>query len=513
MPRHPLVCSVLLGFALLTLAGGLPNTSRAQTAPHDAVATQPTGESLYEEGTKLLTRGRNFERAITVLSQAVKQESENSDYVLALGCAYASRASVLSRAIEASRTYAADTEHYKAAKSKWTAAQKDPKNPAYGYAKPEPPAPPRTQDDNRLFKIAIFEAETQVRKLSLDAWQTVDKAVVLREKDTPERRAEARNTQGWCRILLYLDARYTVKASWPPEQTAKNSGDGAQKTPAELAQMREAIAKTLFTPLQEAADLQPNNVSYLRSLGDAYVTMGTHEHSKNPIYRTKGTNILTKALEKSPDDALLRLRISGLRGLRSLLGGNTSGPQLAVDVMKQVVQSDKNNAYLWYSLFAVAGDAHDYDTAMDALQKAGGASSFRMARYSVAAPKTLAWAFAAVSIDPHWQLVQALHFVNGHIYADKSSLTADAPKFEHGVLVMAHRFKTAMASAELTPEERVKIEKNLFWAAYYTTYDTHPLKDRFPQTPEDKQLYAEAQNYIAKNDADLSAEKAMGLRP
>ena len=510
-----------IGLVLLGLAAGitaLPAFAQTTFAPavktnSQIVSPTPqTAADFYGEGTRLLTRGKFFAQAVSDLEQAVKKEPENSGYVLALGAAYTSRAAVLARAVLATKKYEADTVRYKAGKAKWLAAQKDPKSPAYGYPKLEPIAPPRTQDDNRLFKMEIADAEAKVRQLSLQAWQAADKAVALRQEDTAERRAEARNTQGWCRILLYVDVRYTVKESWPPDMKTRSEDSGGVQKAVSPAETRETIAKMIFTPLQDAADLQPDNVFYLRSLGDAYVTMGTHEHSKNPAFRTKGTDILDKALEKSPDDALLRLRIGSLRGLRSLLGGNTSGPQSVVDVMKQVVQNDKNNAFMWYSLFAAAGDAQDYDTAMDALGKASSCSSFRTARYHVTTPKTLTWAFPPLAINLRWQLVQALHFVDGRIFAEKDHPTTDAASFEHEILVMVHRQKTALSSIDLMPEERVLLEKNLLWASTYVAAGARLLKDAFPQSAEDKQFFAEAQDYLAGLDAKSDAEQAIGMR-
>ena len=384
--------------------------------------------------------------------------------------------------------------------------KKDPKSPAYGYPKPEPIAPPRTEDDNRLFKMGIPDAEAQVKALSLLAWQTLDKGVALRETDEPSRRAEALHVQGWSRIVLYLDAQYAVKESWPPSQT---DADGVQKNilPADAKKNRDAL---LFGPLETAAELQPNNASYLRSLGDAYAFMGGNPHSMNPLWRKKGADILTRVLTKTPDDGLLALRINQLRGMHLPSSGPSgpNGPVSLVAMVKKAVESDKSNAFLWYSLFAAAGEEHDYRTAMMALKSAETAPNFRMVRYVSSVPRTLQWAFPPLPISSRRLALGGMKYVQSVAFADKDNPTPDAPLFRHGILVMAHRFKAAWEKADVPAYEKELLEVNTFVSASWAV-GIAKLMANVSQIGADKQLLAEAQKYMTKNDAGYAAEEAM----
>ena len=507
MPHRFLFSAVIIAFFA---AVALPSPVLAQmpAAPQAGSPIPQTAADFYTEGTNLLTRGKYFAQAVADLEQAVKSEPTNSDYILALGAAYTSRAAVLARAILAAKKYEADTVRYKAGKTKWIAAQKNPRSPAYGYPKPEPIAPPRTTDDNRLFKMEISDAEAQVKTLSLQAWQTLDTGVALRENDEVSRRAEALNLLGWCRILLYLDAQYAVKESWPPSQTGAN---GIQKN-VSLADAKKNKYALLFGPLEEAAAFEPSNPVYLRSLGDAYAFMGGNPHSMNPLWRTKGADILTQVLEKTPRDGLLALRINQLRGMHLISSGPNRGPVSLVTIVKNAVDSDPSNAFLWYCLFAAAGEEHDYQTAMMALKSAETAPDFRMVRYASAVPKTLRWAFPPLPISGRRLALGGVKHIASLVFADKNNPTSDAPLFLHGILVMAHRFKAAWEKAKQAKQpddEKELLEVNTFVSAGWAV-GLAKSQASVPQSETDKQLFTEAQNYLTKNDADYAAEDAMG---
>lgn len=57
-----------------------------------ASAAPAAGASDYAQATRLLTAGKEFNEAITLLQSAVRAQPKNPDYHLALGCAYADQA-------------------------------------------------------------------------------------------------------------------------------------------------------------------------------------------------------------------------------------------------------------------------------------------------------------------------------------------------------------------------------------------------------------------------------------
>ena len=449
-------------------------------------------ERLYAEGTRLLTKGKNFERAILVLREAVQREPKNSDYVLALGCAFASRAYSLSRAFDSFQKYPALLKRDKKAMQIWLAGQQDEKSPVYQAEKPKMTPVPRTDDDGRVFKADAETAQARIKALSVAAWQKLDERVLLRDSDTPERRTDALNLLGWCRILLWLEPRGLVAGAWPEKQSTS--------------------AVSVIKPLEEAAALVPKEKRYLRSSGDAYIAIGSSQRGTSPVLRNKGVDILQTVLAETPNDVMLRLFIGVIGGNRFLRPGVT-GSTSTVDLMRQVAQSDPSNAYLWYGLFGAAGNAHQYDEAFAALESGNAAPNFTTPQYIYSAHPWTAWAFPPpVPVDPKWQIFKALKYVSTVVFADKNNPTPDTIRYERAVLRVAHHHNKAFGDPNTEEDERKILEGQRYWSSSYAVGMATRIKDKFPETEEDRRLLVEAQNTIKKNDAALAAEDAMDVR-
>ena len=168
-----------------------------------AASGRPTPPStpapeLYQIAVKNLNDGHWFESAIGDLTEAVRQEPQNSDYHLALGCAEVDRAGSLAYAAFMTDQLLNDQAQYVKDYDAWLADQKDPK--AEGYGSPAPVPPPfglhfQTKDDLTHLKLTGRQALARVVELGTAAQAEWAQAVKLAK--TPQERAQAENVQGW----------------------------------------------------------------------------------------------------------------------------------------------------------------------------------------------------------------------------------------------------------------------------------------------------------------------------
>ena len=139
-----------------------------------ASAQSSAGTSDYTRAVRLLTAGKDFNQAITLLQAAVRAEPKNADYHLALGCAYADRA--------ASIAYAADWQYHMS-----DMMSKPAKPPSWFHA--------YTKDDRKPLELTDAQAKTKVNDLSSSARKEWQQAMRLCE--TNRERAYAEYVEGW----------------------------------------------------------------------------------------------------------------------------------------------------------------------------------------------------------------------------------------------------------------------------------------------------------------------------
>lgn len=451
--------------------------ARAQTTAPLA-DNEKTPRQLFDTGERLLIQGRNFERAITVLREAVRREPKNSDYVLALGCAYASRAATLSRALVAARHFDIYTKRHANAVKIWQAGQGDEKSAVFGIERPKPErAPPRTRDDNRIFKTdakTLERTEPRIKALCAAACARWDEGVALVETEPVETQAAAMSARAWGRLLLWMGPREAVPGSWPEKKVP---------TFVEILQVLEKIAA-----------LAPDDVRYLRAAGDAYGFLGFHKGFANPPARNKSVQILTKVLDKTPDDAFLRLYISLQGQSHAFINAegslaHTTVPVTMVDVIKEAVKTDPTNAQMHYTLFAAAGAAKQYDVALAALEAGNAAPRLTALRYPIQGHRWTRWAFPPVLMNPKQNLWQA--FKNLHNFAknETDDPTAAMIRYKRAVLRMARQYTTMFRDPNIADaDERTFYEFSRWLSSGYGGGVPPALQGYFPQTDEDQQL-------------------------
>ena len=189
----------LVAFAPLAL----PVAAWGQGAEADAA-------TLYLQGVALLHHGHWFEKSAVLLARAAAREPTNSDYVLALGCAYASRLAALARAASFTRYFAQEQETYPERVRQWQAnrawvqahhpeavlpVDRDASRPVKRSAPIFP-----TKDDNRPYHLTPVQLTARVGELAAQAQAAWAKGVALSQ--TPAQKAHAYYLRGWGRRVL-----------------------------------------------------------------------------------------------------------------------------------------------------------------------------------------------------------------------------------------------------------------------------------------------------------------------
>ena len=109
MKRLRLIVSALAA-PLLLLPAALPAQSPAAPKSAPPVSANEDAIFRYNSAVGLLKKGRDFERAVTLLRGLSDTETQNRSYHLALGCAYICRAAVISDAARRGFMYLADDQ-------------------------------------------------------------------------------------------------------------------------------------------------------------------------------------------------------------------------------------------------------------------------------------------------------------------------------------------------------------------------------------------------------------------
>jgi len=295
--------------ALFAVAPVLLFSVRAARAAQDRPAAEPAAPLILSSGLTItpglsateyydlavakLRRGRNFERAILELREAVKQEPDNRAYQIAFGCALASRAAALGNAASHLSEFAMDQAKFKMRLGVWETVQKDRSSPL--YRKPLPPVL-RTKDDNKQFTLTADEATKQFAPLALAAVAAWDRAASLAKTDAE--RAEAQWYRGWGLFLL--------------------RGFGK---PVGVDKIKDFPAFSDVAKAFEAAtEAAPNDARYWQSLGDSFLDYDCDPKTTVPNVPNKKEHL-------------------------------QSGLKAGLDAYQRAVRLDKRNTLLWYRLY------------------------------------------------------------------------------------------------------------------------------------------------------------------
>lgn len=324
-----------------------------ETADVPAAALQGTPEQLSRWATDHLIAGLWFDRAIAQLQAALKQDPNNSQYHLALGCAEADRAASLSYATSWRGAMDMMQSIYPMEEQMWEQGQKDPKNFEYGQPKPQPPPKYKvwTKDDYR--ELTLTQAQVSARVDGLAKAAKAEWAQALALCQTPDQKALAEYTQGWG--LRLLDKAQT-ETSTPGLAGGMADMFGGQKD--------DDAIKALTAATQDS----PDTALYWQSLGDALYQnpalanlMGMFTQTAAPPAPKTGEMTALDAYQQSlkiqSGNPMLWYRVA-------LLVADKDPGQALAD-LKLAASGDPDNAYLAYQAAALEFKKSKFTGAFD----------------------------------------------------------------------------------------------------------------------------------------------------
>jgi tetratricopeptide (TPR) repeat protein len=296
------------------------------------------GESAaqcYHDATEHLRKGMWFERAAIQLKEAVRQDTKNPDYHLALGCAYADRAASLGYASGFAAMHEDAVAQYPKDLADWEKAQQDPKNDQYHSAKPLPPPAftAYTKDDLEIFTLTTPEVVARVSELAKQA-QAEWKLGISLEKDD-KGRANAEYIQGWG-----LDILTTYKVVGGGMLETSDAQDAVPGMPSQDDVVKAFEAVTKDDPMQAI---------YWQSLGDILgppqantesADDSSGDQSDNATNSTRSMEAYRHALSLDPKNALLWWYIAQFEV--------RTDPAKAYDDLNHEITADPTNAYPFY---------------------------------------------------------------------------------------------------------------------------------------------------------------------
>ncbi len=294
---------------------------------------------LYRYATGLLKKGRTFQTAIDVLSEAIKREPGNVDYRLALGCAFADRFAAVARARRQALSLERDRSNYDFQRKEWEKAQSQPGHLAHGGPPPQSPPDPTTPDDDAPFTLSPRESLRLLRDIGHSAVEAFGEARKLAQDRPAKERAETEFVRGWGLFLL-RDAAPDVVMDRP---ASPNGGDLC--IPAE--DVRDAF--------RACTQADPGEPAYWQSLGVAWVPRdlligdlgnwadfmdGREIHKPQEV--SAAIAAYRSALERRPAsfDLLYQLALIAL----------PTDPPLAADSLEKATKRPGSNATIWYLL-------------------------------------------------------------------------------------------------------------------------------------------------------------------
>jgi tetratricopeptide (TPR) repeat protein len=283
-------------------------------------------ESLYKEASRLLLRGRQFERTAELLAQAATKNPDDYRFPAARGCALVSRSASLAYAAAHTEWLAHTQAVYPKLLSAWEMAQKDPDSERYGDPRPErlPARAFPTKDDGRPFRLTPEQTRKRLAELTADGRDAFLQAE--ERARTPEQKADWAYLYGWAlRVLtLYADPLHGVTGPTP-------TGDNAL--------LRAPDKKEVLRLMTAARDAAPDNPLYWRSLGDTLLWM--QDDGADAAYE--------RAAELAPRDALLLYHLYNRKAGRvNAIDGEPKAATEALDLLRRVRKADPANGWFSY---------------------------------------------------------------------------------------------------------------------------------------------------------------------
>lgn len=279
----------------------------------------------YADAVDNLDHGTWFERAIIQLKEAIRQQPNNESYHLALGCAYADRATSIAYAAGYAQMHQQDSDQYAQSLASWQKDQTDPTSD--DYQKPAPIMPPAfrsyTKDDWAWFTLTPDDTKAQLNVLAKEAQAEFTQAVKL--AGNPAARASAEYQEGWALDMLARDSNVYNDYS-------DLTGDDSEITEKPISGMPDN--DDVVNAFEASTKDDPNIAVYWESLGDA---LGP------PFAATdESTDAFLHALSLNPRNALLWWYIAQFE-----IHGD---PAQAVSDLKQAIAADQTNAFPMYIL-------------------------------------------------------------------------------------------------------------------------------------------------------------------
>lgn len=306
-----------------------------ETAAVPAAALQGTQAQLYQWATGDLEVGLWYVRAEAQLKAALKQDPDNAQYHLALGCAEADRAASIGYANSWRMASGMMQSIYPAEIDAWEKGQKDPKSPYYGTPKPNPAPQFKvwTKDDYRTLILTQEQATASIAALAKSATAEWAQAVSLSK--TPDERANAEYVQGWGLRLL--------------EKTQGAGGMGA--IAGGFMDIMGSPNTNAIKSFEAATKDEPGSATYWQSLGDA-------------LYRAPGfSDLIAQYAPTLAPPAPKPGDITALDAYQHALQINSGNPAIhyriyeleassdpahALDDLKLAASGEPDNAYLAY---------------------------------------------------------------------------------------------------------------------------------------------------------------------
>ncbi len=331
---------VLSGFAVVPLLIGAILIGGRAVAADPSVPSGPAflpGESAaecYQDAKPHLEAGKWFERSILQLKEAVRQEPNHPDYLLALGCAEANRVASLWYA----ETYAIEVpamkKKYASDLADWQKAQLDPLSDDYGTPRPIEtlmPFTPYTKDDHVNYTLTEKQAVSRMKSLGEDAVSRWSAALAL-VKD-PLSRSQYEYVVGWGMEMLARSNDFNV---------AMYYGDYPSVHVSALPYDRDAIDE--FT---QATKNDSGNYVNWQSLGDA-------ENLSDDGDQTLAIADYRQALKLHTNNPPLWFCLY-------LLEYRWDEPEPGISDLRQCIATEPMDAYLLYVLAASDFQVSRYD--------------------------------------------------------------------------------------------------------------------------------------------------------
>ena len=333
---------------LTLLLALLPTWTGAQAYKNESEA------DLYERSKEKLLRGRDLERAITLLSALVVRKPGNADYQTALGCACVSRLASLYCAAEDAKIIDGARRSYQRRLRIWHQMQADPALPLFGRPQPSAPLAPTTPDDSKAYDPLETTTQQRLTDLTVKALHSFHEALSLGRSLAPRRKAEVNYTCGWGFLLLYKSAKESVRYQEHASPARPDSAD-LPLTPTPTTQEDRTLTHDeMIACFQACADFNSKKPDYRQSLAFAYAP-----DYLSDILTSFDEEKLAQSQNNSMENALKSMQSAlALPGKRAdpdllyqaALLADRSFPDKALESLKKLTAVQNTNAVNFYLL-------------------------------------------------------------------------------------------------------------------------------------------------------------------